>query len=281
MGAILLAELIGDLEFLGEGTAQPLDAMRCDLLSPSGLVDPLRYIDAEHRDILRDPGRLFPLLRKGQCLPWSARRDERDQYELLVLRQLRCGKVRLRREVFSGASIFAVGKKGKDTQREVWNSRELSAIAERPPVPPHLASPSALLYIEASKTKPLRIWKRDARCWFDQLKLPERLQPYFGRPPLTLGALRSAHLHSAGREAAVTTEEMRSWCGGEILPEETLVHLCSCIWAMGFSWSAYLAQSTLLHHCFQAGLSRDLLLAEDLPPPSGFLFPSHLQQTMS
>lgn len=38
---------------------------------------------------------------------------------------------------------------------------------------------------------------------------------------------------------------------------------------MGFSWSSYLAQSTLLAALCRAGFPADRMLADDLPPPKG------------
>ena len=51
-----------------------------------------------------------------------------------------------------------------------------------PPKPPHLAGVSALVDLEASDDVPIVVFKRDARCFFDQLSLLQHLRYYFGRP---------------------------------------------------------------------------------------------------
>ena len=47
----------------------------------------------------------------------------------------------------------------------------------------------------------------------------------------------------------------------------TFVHPCCASCPMGFSWSSYLAQSTLLAQLDQVGLTRSRMLADDLLPP--------------
>ena len=48
---------------------------------------------------------------------------------------------------------------------------------------------------------------------------------------------------------------------------ERLWPVCTS-WPMGFSWSSFVAQSKLLRCCSHAGLTRDHMLADDLPIPS-------------
>ena len=116
---------------------------------------------------------------------------------------------------------------------------------------------------------PLRVWKRDARCFFDQLAAPESLYECLGRPGLCLRELLDCHLASDGREPPVSMEEMQRFCF-----DLSEVHLddyvfpCCATWPMGFSWSSYLAQSTLLAQCAGVGLSTDRMLADDLLRPS-------------
>ena len=68
IGRYALAELVGDFKFLGVPSSVPLDAMKCDLISPSGGVDPFRYVDVDSRALAKDPQRLFPSLRPGMCV---------------------------------------------------------------------------------------------------------------------------------------------------------------------------------------------------------------------
>ena len=52
-----------------------------------------------------------------------------------------------------------------------------------------LASPTALVNLEAFAESRILVSERDARCYFDQLKLPEVLRPWLGRPSLSLDLL--------------------------------------------------------------------------------------------
>ena len=132
---------------------------------------------------LRDPDSLFPNLNPGLAkVGRVARRDERE-YARLVVRQLRSGKVGMRQQVKAGASVFTRGK-ASGRLREVWNGSKLSGASLRPPAPPHLPTPIAFLDLEACANNPIRVSKRDARCFFDQLALPRELHAYFGRPPV-------------------------------------------------------------------------------------------------
>jgi hypothetical protein len=46
-----------------------------------------------------------------------------------------------------------------------------------------------------------------------------------------------------------------------------LLYPCSRVWPMGFSWSSYIAQTSMLGVCSAAGLEQDRQLADDLPSP--------------
>ena len=192
-GRVALARLVGDEEFLGTSKVQPLDAARCALLSRSAQLDPLRFVDTEVKELLHDPSRLLPTFRPGMCPVSRVDARDKEQYAFLVLRQLRAGKVTLRCSISAGASVFTVGKRGGTTLREVWNGKRLSELAVRPPKPPHLLSPTCLLHLEASSCKPIRVWKRDSACMFDQLALSSELIPFVGRPPLLLHDLFKCH----------------------------------------------------------------------------------------
>ena len=61
-----------------------------------------------------------------------------------MLRQLRSGKVRLHTEPRAAATLFAIGKKDSDKQRVIWNGKDISLAAKRPPKPPLRATPAAL-----------------------------------------------------------------------------------------------------------------------------------------
>ena len=84
-----------------------------------------------------------------------------------------------------GAGVFPVGRKNGRC-REVWNGHDLSEASAKPPLPPLLASPTALTNIETTIDTKLFVTKRDMRVYFDQLTLLDRLRPYVGRPPVRL-----------------------------------------------------------------------------------------------
>ena len=156
--------------------------------------------------------------------------------------------------------MFGVGKRDSTKVREVWHGSRVSDAAIRPPPPPHLASPSALLDLESSLDCPVRLSKRDGRCLFDQLRLPPDLERFMGRPPVRVRELLSAGLSGS---------ELRRCCsdpGG--MTEGRLVYPASRSWPMGFSWSSYVAQCTMLYGvCRRAGLCVQQILAGDRASP--------------
>ena len=97
----------------------------------------------------------------------------------MVVRHLRCRKVELALSVEAWASVFPVAK-SIGAQREVWNGANLSSAAATPPPPPHLANPTALVDMEALDGARIRVSKRDAKCYVNQLSLPPRMRKWFG-----------------------------------------------------------------------------------------------------
>ena len=78
----------------GDSKAKKLDGMACDLLETSALVDPLKFVPADVQELLSSSTSLFPGTGLERCQPGKIPAADRDQYSLLVLRQLRSGKVR-------------------------------------------------------------------------------------------------------------------------------------------------------------------------------------------
>ena len=115
-------------------------------------------------------------------------RNNGIEYAKLVGRQHRSGKVVLSDWAHAGGAIFPVGKPS-GAQREVWNGTRVSQAAARPPKPVHLLSPTSLLTLEVRPGDHILVCKRDARCYFDQLRLPEALRPWVGRPKLSVDML--------------------------------------------------------------------------------------------
>ena len=261
-GSVALAELIADNEALGRAVNPPLVASHCDLLARSGLVDPMPDIDDDSRAILRDPGKLFTSAAAGLGTIPRIRRGDLHEYCKLVVLQLRSRKVQLSTIAYSGAGVFTVGKKSGRC-REVWNGRDLSIASARPPVPPLLASPTALAHIETTPSTRLFVSKRDMRAYFDQLALLEQLRPYFGRPPVRLRDIlaygETCEEELFGLDPALA-----------ICDRSTLLYPLCTTWPMGYAWSSFIAQSVLLKRCEEAGLDRSIAIADTAPLPDDF-----------
>ena len=88
-------------------------------------------------------------------------REDQSEYAKFVARHLRCSKVGLADHVEAGTPVVSVGKSG-GRQREVWHGSRLFQVARRPPKPVHLASPTALLTLEAFDVARTLVTERDA-----------------------------------------------------------------------------------------------------------------------
>lgn len=145
------------------GLLPPLLAYACDLLKSSAQVCPLDVIPENIGHILSDPSLLFPDPPEGLQDFVGINKANRVQYARLVGRHLRSGKIGLRRRVKAGGTIFCVGK-STGRLRAVLHGTRLSLAALRPLAPPFIASPTSFLDSEASKSRPMKISKRDASC---------------------------------------------------------------------------------------------------------------------
>ena len=179
----------------------------------------------------------------------------------MVVKQLRCGKLSLATFCKGDGTTFAVGKPGGERLREVWHGRRVSESASAPPKPRHLASPTALTFLECSDGRPLRLSKRDATCWFDQLKLPSSLRRYMAKPPISTVELVNAGMSVADQRQHM--EDGHAW-------REGLLYPLHCVWPMRFSWSSYIAQEEMLSVCQDAGIPTSSLLACDCVTPTSF-----------
>ena len=188
-------------------------------------------------------------------------RGARLEYAQLVVKQLRCGKLGLSTTCKGGGTTFAVSKPGGERLREVWHGKRVSEAAQSPPKPRHLASPTALSFLECTHEQPLRLSKRDASCWFDQLKLPVGLRQYMAKPPLSSDELACAGMPVEEQKQHI--EPGQTWERGQLFP---LHH----VWPMGFSWSSFIAQEEMLNICQEAGLPEDVLMACDSTTPQSF-----------
>lgn len=235
-------------------------ADKVDIITPSAKVDPMCYLPADVKRSLH-PSVLFASAPQGLRQCPGIKDKDRHEYILLVARQLRAQKVALLRNVRAGGTVFGVSKKDSTKVREVWHGKRVSETALPPPAPPHLASPGALLDLESSAEAPIRMNKRDGKCLFDQLRLPQNLRSFMARPPVRVreliefGGMSEAEL----QQAVPQSHKLRL---------HELVYPVSSCWPMGFSWSSYVAQCTMLGVCRRAGLRTCRILADDLPTPA-------------
>ena len=102
--------------------------------------------------------------------------------------------------------------------------------------------------------------ERDGRCLFDQLKAPPSIQGWFGRSAVYVRDL----LETGGVDLAFLQSCFQ---GAVTLQPHCRVIPVSRVWPMGFSWSSYLAQSTMLQVCREGGLNDESILAEDVDVP--------------
>ncbi len=236
-----------------------LVAERVDNISAAGTCDPMPYLTPAVAAQVADPGKIFPSGARGSLNFGLAKDVVRAEYISLVVTQLRCGKLGLASHIKGGGTVFPVFKSDGFNLREVWHGHAVSLCAARPPKPRLLASPTALLALEATASQPLRVSKRDGRCFFDQLCLPRGLRQYMGRPSVStkelvaIGGLSMSELLAfiePGSDFSVT-----QWWP------------VSRVWSMGFAWSSYIAQEVMLGICNDSGLRSDLALSTDQPAP--------------
>ena len=242
-------------------TFQELEADRVDNLSIAAACDPVPHLLAEVQDVVTRAESMFQTAPCDLASFEGFSAGARKEYAKLIALQLRCGKLGLARSCAGGGTSFTVGKPGGNRLREVWHGRRVSQAAQTPPAPRHLASPTALSFLECSKDRPLRVSKRDASCWFDQLALPSSLRQYMAKPPISTDELVKAGMSC--QEQLLYMETGHDWCEGQLFP----VHH---VWPMGFAWSSYIAQEVMLMICNRAGIQEGSLLACDCETPSSF-----------
>ena len=246
-------------QFVGRNASSKyprLDASLVDGLDKAGLVDPSPFLSERARKISRSAQNMFPdgINAVGSDASFTA--GKRSAYLQLLVRHLRSGKVGLTAHAHASGSVFAVGKSG-GRHREVWHGGDVSVAACRPPKPPHQIIPSALVHLETDRAHPFYVAKKDGTCFFDQLSLPKDLCRYMGRPRVHLNELLGVD--------GMTSAELHSYfLSGERVTDlaETITPV-NLTWAMGFSWSSYVAQSVMTGCCMRAGATVDTFLAHD------------------
>jgi len=246
----------------GGAKAQPLfDASKVDTPTRAAQVDPLVFQQPGLARDIADPAFLFPSVPEGSPAKLSRPAGQPAQYLQLTARLLQCGKCRLRHEVAAAAPVFFIGKKGKDAQREIWSGDRISAAARPPPKPYRLGNPGVFARIMKTPGVPFIFAKRDAKTFFDQLRLPPILRPFFGRPRVRAGDLADT--------MGVSLLDLGAYLDGDvpITSRKTWVFPVLCTWPMGFSWSSYVAQGTMVALCLEAGVLPESLLALEHPHP--------------
>ena len=220
-------------------------------------------LDASAINVINDPARMFPTGVGSASAASKFRAGPRIEYLHLLVRQIRSQKVGLTMHAYASGSTFAIGKKTAGRQREVWHGGVISERAEKPPRPPLLADPAGLIHLECSRHAPLWMSQRDAQVWFDQLRLPPHLAKYMGRPPVEVRELLSLGMDLSELQATLLDDVE--------LDESSRVTPVNLTWAMGYSWSSFVAQSTMIQSCHSAGFPRECFVTEGHQLPSQYV----------
>ena len=262
-GQLSVCNAFGQLEERSPDRYPKLRAEAVDLPAVAGTCDPSLLIPTELAAATQIPSALFAG-RQTEVGPHTPfRKDEKLQYVNLVWRQLQCGKTRLRIHVDAIGGVFCVAK-SNGRQREVWDGSLVSAGASRPPAPARLANPSCFVDLQFVPGQSVYMSKRDVHTCFDILHAPDALQPYFGRPPITLQEL--------ARVSKLTVSDLQQFVvdrGDGVVGAYDMVYPASTVWPMGFSWSSCIAQAATLACCVKAGVCTNSFMDLDSPPPSG------------
>ena len=240
-----------------------LRAEAVDLPAVAGTCDASLLIPSELAAATENPLALFASSKTQVGLHVPFPKDQRLEYVNLVWRQLQCGKTRLRIHVSAIGSVFCVGK-SNGRQREVWDGSLVSAGAARPPAPARLANPSCFVDLQFAPGQRVYMSKRDIHTCFDILHAPDALQPYFGRPPITLQELAQVSKLSVSALQQFVVDR-----GDGPVGAHERVYPASTVWPMGFSWSSCIAQAATLACCVEAGVCTSSFMDLDSPPPSG------------
>ena len=224
--------------------------------------DSMSYVSESLREAITSEGGLFRGAVQNRTYVPKCSSAERDEYAKVTARGLLSGKLRLRREVHAGGSIFAVPK-ASGGQREVWHGRYVSSLAASPPKPCHQPTPACLIDLEASPARPLYLSKRDAVSYFDCLTAPSCVRGWFARPRLRADELMKVFDLSMA-------DSLSQYIDGSldtVIDQGSTFHPVACCWPMGFSWSSAVAQDVMLSQVASSGLDASHLLADDKASP--------------
>ena len=125
-------------------------------------------------------------------------------------------------------------------------------------------TPSSFLDLEIDTGAEVFFSKRDAATFFDVLRAPDSLQPWFGQPPVQVAELLNCGL---------CLEDIGHFCKDlsfEGLRHDMVLYPVHAVWPMGFSWSSAVAQETTIAVCKKAGISESSILSLEHEPPASF-----------
>lgn len=148
--------------------------------------------------------------------------------------------------------------------REIWNVGRITETALPSQKPPLQVSPAASSLLEASDDRPLWLSCRDGRVFFDQLRTLPELWPYLGRPQVSITELRCPPPCESGAQASVglSDAELAIYVNdGDVSEQDLFLTPVICTWPMGFGWSSYVAQSTMVFSCIDAGFREEYVLS--------------------
>ncbi|CAE7263216.1 unnamed protein product, partial [Symbiodinium necroappetens] len=248
-----------------EGATAAFEELRSeavDLPGVAGTCNTSAVVPEEMQAVISDVERIFPAgLQVKEPEPHLSS-QQRQQYVLLTIRELRCGKLRLRTAVQGMGGVFAVGKTS-GRQRKVWDGSCVSCRASRPPKPCRLANPASFLDLEIEPGSDVFFSKRDASTFFDALQAPAELQGWFAQPPVHVDELLAAGL---------SMEDVLRCCDDRppTVTGDTKLFPVHTVWPMGFSWSSAVAQETTLALCRRAGIEECSVLSLDHALPACF-----------
>lgn len=246
----------------GNTSYEPIRASDVDLPQVAASCDPVALVSPGLREALTKPGRIFGDADGVHISGAPPSGPERDEYVGLVVRELQCGKLRLRFQANAVANVFAAKKSTPGRQRKIWDGSRVSELAAKPPPPEQLANPSSFVDVEATNSR-LFFSKRDAANYFDALKVPCMLQPWFAQHPVSIEELQ--------RVSGLTFVQLAGYIddlGQHQISAADLFFPTNVVWPMGFSWSSAVAQSCTVSCVLAAGVDAAAILSADAPTPS-------------
>lgn len=237
-----------------------------DLLVPAAQLDPMGFLPDETRQTLTTPSKLFPAGVEHIASHRLCKEPHHGDRVTLTIRLLRARKLSLMRHAEAAADTFVVKKSDGSRLREIWNGGRLTKAALPSPKPPLQATPASLSTLEASDDRPLWASCRDGKVFFDQLRVPLALRPYFGRPAVSIAELlRPPPCESGAAQAeGMTRSEISDLVlDGPPVDEDTYLIPVNNAWPMGFGWSSYVAQSVMVSSCLNAGFKEEVFLSDE------------------